>query len=103
MSGISNDFAISSSPDVPLHILDAHLLAHFLIVVEPLALLQIDIREYGGRLETFGLPLSLHLSQQEMRTESRGLCVTSALNSVNSRPRQSSSMMLTFLGGELCV
>src|SRR5271168_1361105 len=94
---------ISCSPNLPLHILDAHLLTRFLIVVEPLAFLQIDAREQCSRLEPFCLPLPLRRVSQRTPMRSLVFSPTSALNSVNSRPRQSNSIMLTFCGGELCT
>jgi len=69
----STPWMISCSPNLPLHILDAHLLARFLIVVEPLAFLQIDAREQCSRLEPFCLPLPLRRVSQRTPMRSLGI------------------------------
>ena len=53
----------SCSPDLPLQILDADLIARFLIIVKPFSLTEIDARETCVRVCTLGFPFSLSMSQ----------------------------------------
>lgn len=87
--------------DLPGHILDAHLLACLLVVIVPLTLGEIDAGECRSSLQSFGFPIALN-SQMSLRSEyvTRNswtlhfeTALTSGLNSVNSRPRQSNSMI----------
>lgn len=50
---------VSCSPNLPLHVRNTHLLARLLIVVEPLALSQINTREFGTGLRADGFPIAL--------------------------------------------
>ena len=60
---------ISCSPNIPFHVLDAHLFARFLVVVKPLALLQVDAWEDCRRLQTICLPLSLKQKSDSMKNQ----------------------------------
>lgn len=91
----------SRSFDLPRHIRDADLTSRLLIIVEPVALGEIDFVKRGIRLHALGLPHTLLRSQHFEDMQLLGGIVTSGLNSTNSRPLQSMVMMFCGLGG-LC-
>ena len=64
----------SCSPNIPFHVLDAHLFARFLVVVKPLALPQVDAWEDCRRLQTICLPLSLKQNQQRLSIQTQQAC-----------------------------
>ncbi len=94
----------SGSPYVPLHLLDTDLLAGLFIVVKPLSLRQIDVSKLTTRIGALGEPLSLPARQASavLFPRDQGGVLTSGLNSVNSRPRQSNSRTFCGLGGSDC-
>lgn len=54
------EYSVTSSPiDLPFDILDANFFSSFLVVVEPLALEQINAGELAIRLDTLRKPLAL--------------------------------------------
>jgi len=83
----------------PSQVRDTDLLARLLIVVEPLALVQLDGLEFGAGLLACGKPLALFSLTTLLST--RACRHTSALNSTNSNPLQSNSSMFFILGGSL--
>jgi hypothetical protein len=87
------------APHFPNQVRDANLLARLLVVVEPLALVQLNGLELGIGLLACGKPLALFLSV--FRPVAPTNPHTSALNSTNSSPLQSNSNMFFILGGSL--
>ncbi|KAK5713786.1 hypothetical protein LTR17_017470 [Elasticomyces elasticus] len=57
----------SSTADLPLHIFDADFLARFLVVVEPIALGQIDVGELSTGLHTYSFPETVRLELNELQ------------------------------------
>lgn len=51
----------SRSPDLPLDVLDADLLAGLLVIVEPLAFSQVNTSERRTRFRTLGSPFALQV------------------------------------------
>lgn len=91
--------SVSSPSNLPLDVLDAHFLARFLIVVKPLAFCQVNASEGSSRVYALGLPFTLCIVS---RGGDSAVILTSALNSVNSRPLQSITRMLKALAGLCC-
>lgn len=83
----------------PNQVRDANLLARLLVVVEPLALVQLDSLELGAGLLACSKPFALFLLTTLLSTKAPRH--TSALNSTNSNPLQSNSRMFFILGGSL--
>lgn len=53
---------VSCSFDIPLYLLDADLVIGLLIVIKPLAFLQLDALELGAGINAFGQPLALGMT-----------------------------------------
>lgn len=101
----------SSSPYLPPDARNTHLFPGLLVVVKPLALGEINPCELCPRLRAYGFPVAL-IRMSALRPVETFLPhkpdehqsgLTSALNSTNSRPRQ--SMVITFIGfgGSCCA
>lgn len=92
---LPSDFETKSRPcNGPAHLLDADLLTSLLVIVIPFTLAEFNASKRSGRLDTLGLPFALYEIHKKKKTAQ--LCIdrlTSGLNSVNSKPRQSSSMI----------
>ena len=99
----SSPLETSSASNLPLDVFDTHFLPCLLVVIVPLALVEINIRKSRRGLSPDSGPNSLMLGQNRGRGKIELHGYTSALNSVNSRPRQSMRMTSCRLGGDSCT
>lgn len=78
----------SCPSNFPTDFLDANLFAGLLIIVVPLTIREINTREWSRGLGTLGFPFSLEHYKKPSQGDGKGT-LTSGLNSMNSKPRQS--------------
>lgn len=91
----------SSTTDLPLDILDAHLLTSLVVIVVPFAFCKIDggKRRVGLNAGSLEITLDIKVSSEHNCSTVRFGEPTSALKSTNSRPRQSMVRMFCAFAG----
>lgn len=94
--------ATSRSFNIPYEVLDADLFTRLFVKLVPFTLSKRDIRERSARVSALGLPDTLLIVKiHKLRSKgARQRRYTSGMNSVNSRPRVSNSMMFCCVGGD---